>query len=293
MDNFKTLFEKKEYELVIKVTQNSSDVEDLFYCLSAFLALGKLDDALRFIDEKFTILKTRLPTLMKIHIELMCLKQDFDGAYNKINYYKELPYYSQEAEEVLKELPNTVREYEKSSHPKQHVDEEEIIKALMSKDSLTVLGAIDALRNLDIIPYLLYLKRILVEFPRQSIRSFTLLFLVHKCINTEVKFLHIDKVITVNPSLLNPPFVGDEFIEVKSLMQEKYRDVTLSENAFEILSNYLIYIYPEEIDLKDPHLIEALKIVASRMLKSAYDEPSCIEVENYIKDIEISLEDML
>lgn len=292
MDNFKTLFEKKEYELVIKVTQNSSDVEDLFYCLSAFLALNKIDEALSFIDQKFNILKTRLPLLMKIHIELLCLKKDFDTAYEKVEYYKNLPYYSQEAEEILKELPKIIREYEKTAYPKGRMDENAIKKALLSKDTVTVLGAIDAIRDLDIIPYLLYLKKILVEFPNQSVRSFTLLFLVNKKINDNMKFLHIDKFITVNPSKLHPPFIDDEYMDVKNSMVTKFKDVSIAENAFEILSTYLIYIYPEEVDLKDPALYEALKIVTMKMMKVEYDSSLDDKYHTYIEDIEKSLKDL-
>ena len=64
MDNLRTLFDKKEYELVIKLTRSSSDVDDLFYCLSAYLSLNKIDDALALIKEKKDILQTRLPMLM-------------------------------------------------------------------------------------------------------------------------------------------------------------------------------------------------------------------------------------
>lgn len=292
MDNFKTLFEKKEYELVIKVTQNSSDVEDLFYCLSAFLALNKIDEALKFIDEKYNILKTRLPLLMKTHIELLCLKKDFDGAYQKIDYYKDLPYYSQEAEEVLKELPKIVREYEKAAYPKIPQDEENIIKGLLSKDTLTVLAAVSALEKLDINPYLLYLKKLLVDFPHQTVRSYVLIFLNSKHVDMKVKFLHIDKIIEINPNDIGFTYNPKEILELKQEMIDKFHDISLSENASELLNNYLIYIYPEEIDLHDPSLLEALKIVASKLLQIPCDDIPSESAKKYIEDIEKALNDL-
>lgn len=291
MDNFKTLFERGEYELVIKATKNSNDVDDLFYCLSAYLATNQVKEALELINNKFVILKTQLPMLMRTHIEILCLINQFDEAYEKIAYYKELPYYSQEAEEVLKELPKIVREYEKHYYQgdKKKDDEDTIIKHLLSDDSLTVLGAIDQLRDKNIEPYLLYLRKIMSEFPKQSVRSFALLFLVQRSIDQEFKFLHVDKMINVNPSKLHPPFVGEEFTSIKMRMQEEYRDTSLTDTAIELLSTYLIYIYPEEVDLSDHNLLVAFKIIASRYLSIPVEIEESDEIHHLVDDINQAL----
>ena len=83
MDNLKTLFDKKHYDLIIKITRNSSNADDIIYAISSFVALGKLDDALLLINEKKEILKKDLPILMKAHIDILCLKGDFDKAYEE------------------------------------------------------------------------------------------------------------------------------------------------------------------------------------------------------------------
>lgn len=292
MDNFKTLFEKGEYELVIKISKNSNNVDDLFYCLSAFLALNKIEEALKFISDKFAILKERLPMLMKTHIELLCLGAKFDEAYEKIAYYKELPYYSQEAEETLKELPKIVREYEANyykSHNKS-IDYEQINKDLSSLNDYEVLNALDSLRSLDITPYLDKIQNLLVNYPKQSVRSFALLFLVQRVIDKDFDFLHIDKVIKVNPSRLNPPFIGDDFVSIQNKMQELYRDVSITNNAVQLLSSYLIYIYPEEVDLTSMDLIEAFHIIACKYLSIPYISEKEKELEPLIKDINEALE---
>ena len=292
MDNFKTLFEKGEYELVIKITKNSNNVDDLFYCLSAFLALNKIDEALKFISDKFAILKERLPMLMKTHIELLCLGGRFDEAYERIAYYKELPYYSQEAEETLKELPKIVREYEANFY-KNHdktINLEEINKGLSSNDDYQVLNALDSLRALDITPYLDKIQNVLVNYPKQSVRSFALLFLVQRAVDKEFDFLHIDKVIKVNPSRLNPPFVGDDFNDIQNKMQELYRDTSLTSNAIQLLSSYLIYIYPEEVDLTSLDLIEAFHIISCKYLAIPYKSEKEKELEPLLKDINEALE---
>ena len=290
MDNFQTLFEKKQYDLIIKLTQNSDNVDDLFYCLSAYLATNKIDEALKLIDDKFAILKTRLPMLMKTHIELLCLAARFDAAYERISFYQNLPYFSQEAEETLKELPHIVNEYVKNSAHSYYRDEDELIKDLTSNDYMRVLGAIDGLRERDITPYLIYLSKIMVSFEKQSVRSFCLLFLVQKKIDKEFKFNHHGNLILVNPSKLNPPFIDDDFVQIKARMQENYKDVSMVQTGTQLLSTYLIYIYPEEVDLSSPILLEALKIVTSEYLSISYVSPledACLDL---VKDIKEALE---
>lgn len=287
MDNFQTLFEKKEYDLIIKLTHQSSNVDDLFYCLSAYLATNKIDDAINLINDKFTILKTRLPTLMKIDIELLSIAGRFDQAFERISFYQNLPYFSQEAEEVLKDLPRIVNEYIKSSINSYYKDEDVLIKDLTSNDYTRVLGAIDALRERDINPYYIYLSKIMLSFDKQSVRSFCLLFLVQKKIDKEFKFNHMGKVILVNPSKLKPPFVGDDFSDIKALMQENFKDTSLVQTATQILSSYLIYIYPEEVDLSSLLLLETLKIISCQYLSIPYvseQENECSSLLNDIKE---------
>ena len=52
MDSLKTLMDKKQYDLVLKLTENSQDSLALFYRLSAMLATGRSEDALKLIKDK-------------------------------------------------------------------------------------------------------------------------------------------------------------------------------------------------------------------------------------------------
>lgn len=291
MDNLRTLFDKKEYDLVIKLTRTSSNVDDLFYCLSAYLSLNKIDEALELIKEKKKVLETRLPMLMRTHIELLCLKGKFDEAYKVIKEYEYMPYFSQEAEETLKELPNIVREYERSFYKAHELSSDELMKSLLSQDPNVVIGALDSLRDKDISSYLIYINKILVNFPKQSIRSFALLLLVQKKLDALVKFNHMGTLIEVNPNKLKAPFVDEEFNDLSSKLVEVYKDSSLSVNALQILSTYLIYIYPEEVDYTDPLLIEALRIVASKYLNLPYQSELSKECEPLVTDINNALSD--
>ena len=292
MDNLRTLFDKKEYELIIKLTKESSDPDDLFYCISAYLCLNKTLEALDLINSKHKMLETRLPMLMKVHIEVLCMLFRFDDAYRQIDIYQNYPYHSQEAEEVLRSLRDVVRDYERNIASNHKMDEEEIIKALMSKESDIVLGALDALRDKDVNLYYIYLSKILSSFPKQAIRSFALLLLVYKKVNLEYNFLSSKGMIRVNPSELNPPFMGDEYNSLLERMQETYKDSSVCENAIQILSTYLIYIYPQEIDYNDPNLLEALKIKASNYLNIPYKSDKEKECKELLDAFDIALNDM-
>lgn len=291
MDNLKSIFDKQDYDLVIKLTKTSSDPDDLFYCLSAYLSLNRIDDALALIKEKHLLLEKRLPMLMKSHIELLCLKGNYEEAYQQVDYYKNLPYYSQEAEEILKDLPKMIRDYERKSY-RSSINDDEIEKLLLSKSEQDVLFGLDALREKELSPYYLYINKILTSFPKQLVRSFCLLLLVNKKVDHNFKFLHIDKLIEVNPIKLNPPFDDTSFNNIKKKMQELYKDVSLSESALQILSTYLIYIYPDSINLDDKLLFEALHIISASYLNIEYHSSNEEECRSLVNDIRHANEDL-
>ena len=71
MDSLKTLMEKNQYDLVIKLTENSNDSISLFYRLSALVAVGKNNEALELIKNKRNMFQSRLNLLIKFHIEIL------------------------------------------------------------------------------------------------------------------------------------------------------------------------------------------------------------------------------
>ena len=96
MDSLKTLIDKKEYELVIKLTEGSKVPNDLFYRISAYIYLGKYEEALFVIQDHQQILESNLVSLSKAHINLLCALGRFDQAHATLDYYSNLPYQSQE-----------------------------------------------------------------------------------------------------------------------------------------------------------------------------------------------------
>lgn len=275
MDSLKTLMDKKSYDLVIKLTENSNDALSLFYRLSALLAVGQSEQALNLIYTKRIILQERLVILIKIHIEILCLLKRFDDAYNELKYYEELPYESQEVEELLRAMPDYIKKEEMNRGQRRMMDEEEIQKRLMSKDDEEVLSALDEIKNLRVEPYLLPILKIMRSYPRQVVRSFALLLLVNQKYDKEVDFLRDDKLIKVVPSSLEEPFSIPGFDSLQAFsfaLQSMYHDPSIANNAMNIVSSYIIYIYPNSINYSPDESLIIFGYLAKRMLQIEEDD---------------------
>ena len=273
MDSLKSLMDRRDYELVIKLTNDSQDMNHLFYRISAFLALGRGEEALKVIKDNRHLLEGDLPLLMKIHIEILCLLNNFDEAYDEIKYYENLPYVSQQVEEILRDLPKLVREEEKKSLASRELNNDALKERLKSQDENAVLPALDMVRDRDVNMFLNEIQGIMLKFKKQSIRSFALLLLVQKHIDKEFSFNHMGQNIKVNPSKLEPPFIGTEFNDFVKALQLDIKNPSAEQDAIQILSSYIIYTYPEKLEIQYPLLIEALKEISFEYLQIDTEEP--------------------
>ena len=275
MDSLKSLMDKKQYDLVIKLTENSNDSLSLFYRISALLAVGKIDDALNVINTKRKILQEKLSLLVKIHIEILCLLGRFDDAYEQLRYYVELPYQNQETEEILRAMPDYIRKEEKNSFRQHSLSSDEIMGQLMSKNEEEVLAALDSVKDLKLDQYLLPVLKIARSFPKQVVRTFALLLLVNQKYDKEVDFLHHDNLIKVVPSSLEEPFSIPGFKSLNELsfeLQSLYHDPSIASNALQIVSSYLLYIYPEPIKLTADEILVVFGFLAKRLLRVNEDD---------------------
>ncbi len=285
MDSLKSLMDRKEYEMVIKLTENSSDMNYLFYRVSAFLALGKGKDALSVIEINRHILQNDMSLLVKIHIEILCLLGEFDNAYKELQYYQNQPYVSQEVEELLRDLPNYIREEERKLYFSKDLTDDKLKAKLLSKEQNDVLAALDLVRNRDINSYLPQIEKIMIDYSKQVVRSFALLLLVDKKIDKEIKFNHVGEIITVNPTKLEPPFVGEEFNAFLRQMQSEFKNPAVSQDTTQILSSYIIYIYPEKITSQSDILLEALRNISYKYLR--IDDEYTLEQRCEMKNISL------
>ena len=87
---------KKEYDLVLSLTKDSTDPKELLMRISCLIITGKTDAALDEIEKNQSIIeKVYQKRLMKIHFELLLSKGLFDEARLALKHYEDLPYVSQ------------------------------------------------------------------------------------------------------------------------------------------------------------------------------------------------------
>jgi len=297
MDSLKTLMDKREYELVIQLTNNATDSTSLFYRISAFLASGKANDALAVIENNRAILESSPAVLIKIHIEILCLLNKFDEAYEKYNYYCSLPYVSQTVEELLKAIPNYIRCEEKKANSVKQYDDEMIIKNLLSNKEEDVLMSLDIIKEKDLSNFILPLQKVMINFPKQTIRALALMMLVRKEYSKEVKINLHGNIVSYVPSKVEPPFVGEPFNSITKKIQMTFKDPVIGDNAISILSTYIIYNFPEKYSFDENTMLGALFIISSEYLGNKVDHQEVaakyqIDIETLekaIKDINKAL----
>ena len=291
MDNLKTLFDKKEYNLIIKLTDGSNNPEDIMFRISSFSALGEDRKALEIMNEKRSLLeKANLPWLMKKEIFLLCVDYKYDEAREKIKYYENLPYYSQVAEETIKELPGIIRDFERLEYgygkkPK------DISNYLLSNDTSLTVEGIKCIDNVNVKEYALLINKVLKSFPKQSTRSVSLLLLAERKIDYQFEFNKRGEIISVNPCKLEIPLNGDEFQKICSKIAITYKDPSISSATTTVLVNFITYYYPDPVAIND-ELLEAAHSLACSYLNMEYEPVLQVDskkVEEYKNSIELAI----
>ena len=298
MDSLKSLIDKKQYDLVIKLTEGSEVANDLFYRISAYIYLGQYENALFVIQDHQQILESNLVSLINAHINLLCALGRFDQARATLDYYNNLPYQNQVVEETLRKMPEIIELEERKQNTVRFYDDEQIEAFLKSDKFEEVLIGLDTVRNRDVLAFLPILQDVMLNNPRQMVRSYTLMLLVQKEVDRNLKMKSLNEIIDVNPKHLNPPFTSVVFNETIKLIDKEFKDPSLSASATQLFSEYEMYLYPRSIHHAPRDLCHALYVIARKYannpvpdLKSYYD---ALELdEKTINSLIIEIEDIV
>ncbi|MCQ2801172.1 MAG: hypothetical protein MJ222_00745 [Bacilli bacterium] len=293
MDNLDSLFNKKEYQLVLDLTKDSKDPKELLMRISCFVILGKTDEALDEIEKNQSLIETKYQLrLMKLHFELFLSKKLFDEARIALKHYENLPYVSQEVEEFMREMKDRIEE---ESHPNspQKFEIDDIYDVLEKEtDSGKISQVLFSLKNYNLNIYIDSLKIFLVrEDVNPNFRTYGLLLLVDEKYDKEIKFRNLKEIISVVPSRLEPPFTSFLYpLVCGAITSESNNDVSLTKTALHLFNCYIIDSYPDsvfEIEIED--LSKAFVVIAKEYLgqdTSSYDE----KVLNLAKEIKEKIE---
>ena len=291
MDNLESLFNKKEYDLILDLTKESKDPKELLMRISCFVIQGKIDEALDEIEANQSLIeKDYQLRLMKTHFELLLSKKLYDEARLALKHYENLPYVSQEVEEFMRDMKTRI---EDEAHPKSHqsFDLDEIYDVLEKEtDSAKISQVLFSLKNYNLNIYIdslkIFMKR---EDVNPNFRTYALIVLVDAKFDEEVGFLSRNGLIAVNPAQITPPFMTPAFNETCRLITEKCNhDVSMIETALHLFNCYVIDTYPEDIYKDSEELLSSafVRIAESYLnkLHSSNDE-EVIELASKIQKI--------
>lgn len=279
MDNLDSLFDKKEYQLILDLTKDSQDPKELLMRVGCLIILGKTDEALDEIEKNQSIIETKYQLrLMKLHFELLFSKDLLDEAYLALKHYQDLPYVSQEVEEFMQEVDYKIN-HPQTKFAARLIDIDDIFDILeKGTDQAQISKCLYSLKTYNINIYIDSLKIFLLrEDVHPNFRMFGLFLLIDHNYDAEIKMFDGEKVITVNPAKLVPPFTGKEFEETRAKIDEKSdKNVSIKEAAFGLLNCYIMDSYPRDI-YKDgcDKLATIFIILAKEYLgedTSSYDE---------------------
>lgn len=291
MDNLESLFNKKEYELVISLTEQSKDPKELLMRISCFTILGKTDKALDEIEKNQAIIETKFQyRLMKLHFELLLSKGLFDEARIALKHYENLPYVSQEVEEFMREMGPRIEE---ESHPKgKKIFELDQIYDILEKstDNGEISQVLFSLKNYNLNIYIDSLKIFMTrEDVNPNFRTYALILLVDQKYDGEIEFLSMNGSIKVNPVKLTPPFMSNEFNEVcKAITELSKNNVSLCETGLHLFNCFIIDTYPSNIfDRGTDLLARAIIVIAKQYLgeKEVDEDAEVIEYSSKIRSI--------
>lgn len=285
--NNRELFEEGRYAEVIASYSPSSSAQDAFLAISSYLGLGKGQEALTLLTSRRADLWKENPTLtLKANFEIRFILRQFDEAYEDLEYFSNLPYVSQAVEEVLRELPKTIRANELAS--KGHSDsisEDELLDCLENpKDPYACLAALSQIGKRDITPYLDALRKILAEDYPNDVKTFALLLLASKEAKGEYLFVKNGERLNLEPAKLGSPYETKEYQAVVASFSKGSDNVSEVDVAHGLLDRYCLALYPhrfvnagEEEKLASDLLLLAKRYLGESLLKEQEEKLAYLE----------------
>lgn len=278
-----------KYQQIINKLKDTKNNDELFILLNAYINEKLYEDAIKLIENNSQLVKEKPLHIIKLHIELLLSLELFDEASIAYKKYLELPYISQEVEEYLKEIPSLIEERKDVNKNKTYTIDE-IDEILTSHyDQGKIMDVLFSLDNYNILKLLTPIEIFLLRKDvHPSLRTYALISLVSNNISTPVQILKDGNKITVVPNKLKPPFCDDNFRKViKYIESELYKDPSIQQIAFQLLNNYVLDCYPDDV-LNDVDLNEfclALTSLAKDYLSIANDDVTNGELKQKIKKV--------
>ncbi len=285
MDSYRTLIENGKYKIILELTKNAIQIEDIYYRVIALALNEDYNEALDLLNSnKVNFIKDLSwcrKELFTVHIHILKVLNDPASILKELDYYDSLPYLDYEFEEMLKdtkkELMNSLS-FNNKFNNKQISENRlnEIGKALDNPSSISdkvlLLEMIDELRNYDIESIIPSIKKFLKSNFDTMYRTYMLLLLVYKGSYEEFEFSknNIDYVLV--PYELDPPFENEYYSKVNELLVTHATNPSILETARSVYNRYILLKYPDNTnEIDEINVALALLIYASSLLNDTFD----------------------
>lgn len=288
MDNLVTLLDRKEYQLVLDLSEGSKDSPSLFCRISAYLGLGKAKEAMEVVEKnKETLWKDSPLKCMKANFELRFLLGEYDEAYEDEKYFSSLPYVSQEVEEYLRSLPQRIRYNERQSSLKKNDSEEDIKETLLHpEDVYEAMSLLSSFNDAKTIYYASMLKEMLKTSSSNIVKTYGLMLLVKAKYSEEVSFSKNGQEFHIIPAKTLLPFEEENTKTLVNMLQKEMKDPSLFHIATDLLNNYMFELYPVSIFQK--YSLETLFAcfvnLSHEYLQSPFDEEAFLKEHSLNKN---------
>lgn len=287
----KLVFERKFDEL-LDAFNKVNDESFLFYKVIAYLGKADYKNVLETIENnKEVLIKYEPVKTIKLHVKTLTYLDQFSKAYKALDYYKNLPYISQEVEETFKELDKFIEMEEES---KKVADEDlpliDLTKILEeSKDIIELYKAFSFTEKYDFNDYKNSLKKTLVneELP-QELRSVALAIMIDNKCEEEVDFVSIDGLIKVKPIGLIPPHQTEKFKAIYKLIEDlSENDFTVKKNALNLYNLYNLISFPIDDSLTIEEIAQASIYLSKKYMENSNNKvsPKIQEIADKIEKI--------
>ena len=275
MDNYKTLLEKKEYDLLLSLTEGDLSPAGLSYRASAYLAKGDAKQAFNILNaHRDELYKVNPLKTMKSIFELRFILKEFEEAYDDLEHFENLPYVSQEVEEYLHALPKLIRTEERNSSLSDKYSEEEIIEKLSEKsDDYEIISTLNIIGPWRAKDYVRSLVALVTGQKSSLVRTYALMYLIAAKYDKEIALIKNGKTFNIVPARIDPPFTGKEFEDFREKLDEAINDPSVSNVAKKLLNDYIFELFPETLPLEKegPVYLLAFSALAHEYLSSEFD----------------------
>lgn len=300
MDSYTTLIAKRKYDTVLLLSEKDDSTEASFARVEAYYGLGKLEYALKTIEERKETLLPRRVECIRFHIDLLLQLERYEEAEKEREKYDELPYFSYEVEELLKELKTDISHAKEQKGAYHHLNVDEIRSYLLNpKSEGETLFVLDALKTMNVHLFMKEVQKFLLSSQNDSLKTYLLLILVDQKVMEEITIEKHGVLYSLVPYELDPPFQGRLYQQMLLFLKKGASDPSILHVAHDLLNAYILEIYPEAMEEEEiPTLLPCFIYLGYRYLAMEKDEESfakefSLEVDKFhalLEDIEEKLE---